>query len=54
MRRLLERHALDAMLQAHKKNLQLTMLNQIKQSMAGPDWEIKDYEGYSQSFNNIS
>ena len=34
-------------LQARKKDLQLTMLNQFKQSMAGPDWEIEDYEWYA-------
>ncbi len=33
-------------MQARKKDLQLTMLNQFKQSMAGPDWEIDDYEWY--------
>ncbi|KAK9863942.1 hypothetical protein WJX84_003683 [Apatococcus fuscideae] len=30
--------------EARKQDLQLTMLNQFKQSMAGPDWEIEDYE----------
>ena len=36
------------MSQARKQDLQLTMLNQFKQSMAGPDWEIEDYEWYRQ------
>ena len=36
------------LLQARKQDLQLTMLNQFKQSMAGPDWEIEDYEWYDQ------
>ncbi|KAK9863045.1 hypothetical protein WJX84_000363 [Apatococcus fuscideae] len=30
--------------EARRQDLQLTMLNQFKQSMAGPDWELEDYE----------
>ena len=52
MLRLLRHHAINVMLQARKKDLQLTMLNQFKQSMAGPDWEIEDYEWYSRLSNN--
>ena len=40
-----ERHALVLKLRAARRaDQQLAMLNQFKQSMVGPDWELEDLE----------